>query len=107
MKNRNNAPLWFKWAHKIGTAPLKTKLTVGAIGFAFAAAARLAYLQDTATDPKPPAQPVLTPAAEAAAVTLEDNTRLLAAYAAIGMDPPPEIMHQSEQLLETARAPRP
>ena len=106
MKNKNNAPLWFKWAHKIGTAPLKTKLTVGAIGFAFAAAARLAYLQDTATDPKPPTQPVLTPAPEAA-VTLEDNTRLLAAYAAIGMDPPPEIMHQSEQLLETARAPRP
>ena len=106
MKNKNNAPLWFKLMHKIGTAPLKTKLTVGAIGSAFAAAARLAYLQDTAQDPKPPAQPVLTPAPRAA-VIIEDNTRLLAAYAAIGMDLPPEIMHQSEQLLETVRAPRP
>ena len=105
MKNRNNAPLWFKWAHKIGTAPLKTKLTVGAVGFAFAAAARLGYLQDTATDPKPPSQPVITPAPQAA--VMEDNTRLLAAYAAIGMDPPPEIMRQSEALLETVRAPRP
>lgn len=78
MKNKNNAPLWFKWAHKIGTAPLRTKLTVGAIGFAFAAAARLAHLQDTAQEPTPPAQPVLTPAPQAA-VTQEDNTRPLAA----------------------------
>ncbi len=106
MKNKNNAPLWFKWAHKIGTAPLKTKLTVGAIGFAFAAAARLAYLQESAQEPTPPAQPVLTPAPQATVIQ-EDNTRVLAAYAALGMDPPPEIMHQSAELLEAVRAPRP
>lgn len=106
MKNENNTPTWLKWAHKIATAPLKTKLTVGAVAFAFAAAARLAYLQDSAQDPKPPSQPFITPAPQTA-VGVEDNTRLLAAYAAIGMDPPPEIMHQSEQRLEAVRAPRP
>lgn len=88
MKNRNSPPLWFKWAHKAATAPLKVKLAVGAIALAFAAVARLNHLQESAQDPKPPAQPVLTPAVQTSQ-HVEDSTRLQAAYAAIGSAPRP------------------
>lgn len=95
MKNNNKAPLWFKSAYKIATAPLRTKLSVGGLALAFAAIAHLDNLQGT-TEPTPQAT-----------YTLEDNTRLLNAYAAIGKEPPAEIVQQTTEQSAVPNTPHP
>jgi|GEM_PF-6470303 hypothetical protein len=109
MSDKNRAPLWFKLAYKAATAPLRTKIAVVAVGMAFAAVARIATLQTDITHEPVPQEPQTPAPTEQQTVTeaAQDHTRLLAAYASMGMDPPPEIMHQSKELLEAVRAPKP
>lgn len=82
MNNKNarnaKAPTWFKWAYQALQAPLKIKLGVAGITLAFAAVARLAYMDAEVPQPVQPPTTSTTTTAQAAP-TVQDVPRVLVA----------------------------
>lgn len=92
--NRDRAPLWFRYAYKAATAPRRVKIGVVALATAAAAVSYIYFLQADADKNKTVAEAATrTPADHAA-----DVERVRTAYAAIGQEPPEDIVTAAEAI---------